>query len=249
VGDLEGAREEAAAAIAAARSAGDVEAECWALLPEVWALVCAGEDALPLARELLAAADRIGSTFSRVYGHVWLGFALGDAGEHAEALEHLERGMALARERRTGLESYGRMLGFRGRVRLELGDVDGALRDGLDGVAYARDRGLQALDPEVTAVRALAAASRLDEAAALLAEADAEIERLGAHAWAPELRLCRADIARARGDATGEAVALREAAAWFDRTGAPRRATAVRGRLGEVGRPGEHPLDVGAHPA
>ena len=85
----------------------------------------------------LEIAERIGDSFSRSWAWLWLGQAEQMRGEWRQAIEALERSLAISRERRSAVEGDALRLAMLSESYLGLGDAERARALAEEG---ARDR-------------------------------------------------------------------------------------------------------------
>jgi class 3 adenylate cyclase/tetratricopeptide (TPR) repeat protein len=101
------------------------------------------------AFEGLEVAEKIGSWFSRVYGHMYVGLAQALHGEWEDAIRACETALQTAKEHQTGLDLEAQILYYLAEARLGAGDLLAALAAAEEGIRCARERGqlyLEALD-------------------------------------------------------------------------------------------------------
>ena len=140
----------------------------------------------------------------------------------------LEQALAIARERRTGLEMEPRLVSWLAEACLGAGDFARARALAEESVALGLRIGARV--DLIQAQRALAHVLLAQEGAAAgaavraaLAEAEKLIKETFATSLAPLVLLDRAELARLEGDSEARERALREARRLFLELGAPRR--------------------------
>jgi hypothetical protein len=220
-----------------ARERGHVESEGWTAMFAGWLEWIEGdsEHAIPYCRRGLELAERIGSTFSIVWGLGSLAQVLAHAGS-SEALEVAERSVALCRKRGTALEGEGRHLAGLAEACIVAGDLARARRVAEEAVEVGRRRGLRRC--EIDAWLALARAERaardpgsLRRAHEALAQVDALAEATRAPNWRHVAEFERAEIAAIAGDAAARERHLRAALAGFEEIEADYRVRQIRALL------------------
>ena len=93
------------------------------------------------AEQAVEVAERTGSAFSRAWSWAFLGWAQLLRGEWRQAIEAIERSIAIAEERRTAAEGAPLRLVSLGECYLGLGDVERALPLVREGIAVAEAQG------------------------------------------------------------------------------------------------------------
>ncbi|MGA2319987.1 MAG: adenylate/guanylate cyclase domain-containing protein [Solirubrobacteraceae bacterium] len=234
-GRLEEGRYGLQRALSVAQEQGDVEVGCWShqLLTKVADLGGAqAEEALKHARMGAELAERTGGNFSRVSAYCSLGLAhlLGE--EWTAAIAELEESLAIARQRRVGLELEPQTLSYLARARLGEGQPGGALQAAGTAVGLAQQRRTKGW--ELLARLALSQALRVGEGASASAAIESElqhslalVEETGAHGVEPRVHVELAELARLRGEETRSERELRIARGQFLDIGAPARAERV----------------------
>jgi class 3 adenylate cyclase len=212
----------------------------WALSNVVERLTLfAGElgDAPALAREGLAASERVGSPFSQEHS-LARGVALVQLfqGDFPSAIASLERALAIARERHTGAEQEPNILALLARAHLGAGDVARAATLSGEALALARERGsrwgeLQALDARARALLAEGDAGRAAEIEALVESTAALAEETGLRLYLPQAVELRAELAALRGDRDARGRDLRAAHGLYTEIGATGHATRLANQL------------------
>jgi class 3 adenylate cyclase/tetratricopeptide (TPR) repeat protein len=191
---------------------------------------CAMED----ARRSSDIAERNGLQFSQVVALSCLGRAHLLREECADAASALEKALALARKRRTALETEPEIVANLAQAVLVCGDPEKAVRLAEEAVEIARSRGARL--GEVIAVRilgsVLAGAGRRRAARRSLERALALAQEIGARSVEPFAHLERAELARLADDEAARARELREAHRLFTEIGAPIRAAEAAKELG-----------------
>ena len=179
-------------------------------------------------RRSLEIAEKMGSPYSRACANHRLGVSLTVAGSWTEAIETLAQALAIARERRTGLEMEPRLVSWLAEACLGAGDLARARALAEESVALGLRIGARV--DLIQAQRALAHVLLAQEGAAAgaavraaLAEAEKLIKETFATSLAPLVLLDRAELPRLDGDSEARERALREARKLFAELGAPRR--------------------------
>ena len=221
-----------------AREHGDTELVGWGHMWSTWLAYFTGDShaAYAHAQGTLEIAERIGDSYSRIFAWFWLGLAEVMRGEFAPARDALERSMALAHERRTGMESEGLRLGALAHAHVGLGETQVARRLAREGIETARAGG--ALCYELFAILAFSRASfastdgcAQEEVAAELERALELTERSESMAFAPLIRVELAELARRRGDDEARERELRAAQRLFAEMGASGQSTRLAAEL------------------
>ena len=217
-GRLDAGRRAGERALAASRADGDAENQLWTLcnLAQISEIEMRDDGtALTHAYQACELAERAGGVYGQVWAHACLGVALTLRGEWAPAVEALERAIALARERRSSLDTEAWHLARLASARLAAGALDGARRAAHEAleIASARHARFHEIQARIEFARVIAAAEgrrartdcalHLDRAAALMRE-------VGALAYAPQIHRARAECARAAGDEATATLELAE---------------------------------------
>jgi tetratricopeptide (TPR) repeat protein len=229
-GELAGAKADIERGIELSRQHGDTESEGWALswLSELAVVTGDAEAALGPCQRGLEIAEKMGSPYSRTVSNHRLGVALTVAARWPEAIETLEQALAIARERRTGLELEVRLVSWLAEACLGEGDLARARALADEAVALGLRLGVPAdlIQAQRTLVHVLFAQEGAAAAPAVCAALDAAdrlIDAVGARSLAPLVLLDRAELARLQGDDSGRERALREAKKRFAEIGAALR--------------------------
>jgi adenylate cyclase len=93
------------------------------------------------ADRMLALAQQAQNPYLLVYAQSYKGLAHAVSGQWPHAVEHLQRAIGFARQKKAGLENEPRMLGDLATILFNAGDKDGALRIAQEGMRIARGRG------------------------------------------------------------------------------------------------------------
>jgi class 3 adenylate cyclase/tetratricopeptide (TPR) repeat protein len=197
-----------------------------------------GEVASALAhgRESIDYAERSGSHIGRIFGRFCLGLGSLLNGAWRDALNVLQEGLAIGRERR--LQSWESVVvAAVASAHLGLGDCEKALAYAEESIAVGRRLGTRfsEFSAQLTRTRALREIHGLQattEIETALAQADAWLEMSGAKSYEPFLHVERAELARLIGDEGTRESELREAHRLFLEIGAPIRAAEVAKELG-----------------
>jgi adenylate cyclase len=231
-GRLREAREALERALAVADEERDSEVLGWIHGWKVQLAVVGGgaERVMEDARRGCDIAEKNGSQFSQVIALSYLGRAHLLRGECAEAASALEKALALARKRRTALETEPEIVANLAEAVLMCGDPEKAVRLAEEGVEIARSRGARL--GEVIAGRILggilAGAGKRRAARRSLERALELAREIGARSVEPFAHLGLAEVARLGEDEKGRVEELDRAAALFVAIGAEVRA----GRVG-----------------
>ena len=194
------------------------------------------EPLLVNAREAIRIAEKNGSSLSLSLAHWVLGKAQLDRGEVTEATRELEQAIAIARERRTNLQTEVRMLADLANAYLQGGDPSRARQTALAAV----QRGVQQearfweCQAQLVLARALCAESGAQAGDAIeraIARAAALVEETGGRSLEPEVHEVRARLAALRDAHALRESELREAARLWREIGAPLRAAALEREL------------------
>src|SRR5206468_8342268 len=238
LGELEEARRLLEQGRKIAREQGDIETVGFSHQFSTWLAYFQGEPeaALGHAQQALEIAERIGGSFSRAYAWLTLGWAERMRGEWRQAIEALERSLAIARESRTGAERDVSRLALLGESYLGLGDPERARALVAEGLAIAHARGhcSAATHAHLALARVLlgsAGPAARAEIEAALARALELARETGAKAFEPLVNVELAELARQSGDQEGRERALREAHRLFTEIGATARAEQVAREL------------------
>ena len=191
------------------------------------------------AKQALEIAERIGDGLSRAWGWFWVGSAACRQGEWAQAVEALERSLAICHERRAASESEGWSLMTLGEAHLGLGEPERAVDLAREGVALFRERGQigEALASVILA-RVLLGSEGLaarEEIESALARADEMVRGSDYRSLEPLIHVERAELARQGGDEDERERELREAHRLFTEIGATRPCRAPGGRARGAG--------------
>ena len=176
------------------------------------------------AEQAVEVAERTGSAFSRAWSWAFLGWAQLLRGEWRQAIEAIDRSIAIAEERRTAAEGAPLRLVSLGECYLGLGDVERALPLIREGIAVAEAQG--ASFNLIYGHRALARALLASAGSAAQVEIEAALARAleiadltGARADEPLIRADLAELARQLGDDETHLRELREAHRLFTEMG------------------------------
>jgi class 3 adenylate cyclase/tetratricopeptide (TPR) repeat protein len=217
---------------------GDVEfvAVTSFLRADVAALRGDGAAAVALAREALETGGRIGASYLRVHARVFVARAHLVRGEWGEARRYAEDGLAIAHERRSGLDHEALLLAILAEAELGAGEPERARRTASEAIETAERRGtsLQELFARLALAKVLLAAGDASEAEAIASQLERAltlVERTGARTLKPFIGVEFARLARLRGDEMKRERELREAHRLFLEIGAPIRAEQVAKEL------------------
>src|SRR5438094_5078436 len=226
-------------AIEIARRRRDAEATVLAHTLAVWVhgILGDGDSGLRHARHAVDIVEATGSGVFRVFALDGLARAHILRGQWAEAAEATDGALTTVRARRSGLHLEPSCLASLAHARLGTGHPDQAREAAESAVALARERGVRLF--EILALLARARVRLATEGApararieADLRDAAALIDATEARAYAPEVNVERAELARVVGDEVGRQRELREAHRLFTEMGATARAEQVARELG-----------------
>ena len=220
-----------------AREQGDIETVGWGHMWSTWLAYFAGEPeaALGHAQQSLEIAERIGDSFSRAWAWFWLGLAELMRGEWRQAIEALERSLAIARERRTAVEgdACASRCSARHTSASAIAERARALvEEGLEIAQRAGTPSDESGEPGAGADPArLGRPAARAEIEAALARALELARDTGAKAFEPLVHVELAELARQSGDEEGRERELREAHRLFTEIGATGHAERLAGEL------------------
>jgi len=225
-----------------ARDQGDVETVGWSHMWGAWHAYFLGDlDAtLGHAQQAVEIAERIGDSFSRAWAWFWLGFARQWRGEWQQAIEAVERSLAIANERRTAADGQGYRLAVLGESLLGIGEAQRAREAFEESIGIARASGHPAV--ETYASMALARLLMQSGEAGAHAQAGETLARAlelthatDALGFAPMIHVELAELARHAGDKQQRHRELHEAHRLFVEMGAPRQAERLTAELAPAG--------------
>ena len=218
-GDLAAGRLAGERALAASRADGDVENQLWTLcnlaqIAEIEMRDSSG--ALTHAHQACEIAERAGGVYGQVWARACLGIVLTQRREWAPAIEALERAIALARERRSSLDTEAWHLARLAAARLGAGAFERAREAAHEAleIASARHARFHEIQARIELARVIVAtdgARGRDEVTRHLDRAMALTHDVGAIAYMPQIHRARAECASAAGD-QATALAERDAA-------------------------------------
>jgi class 3 adenylate cyclase/tetratricopeptide (TPR) repeat protein len=222
---------------ALASERGEIEVAGWNHMWCNWLAYFQGEPeaALSHGQEGIEIAERIGGSFLRALGWFHLGLAERMRGDWPQAIETLERSLAMAREGGHGEHDAWR-LALLGECHLHLGDPERARILVNEGLEIARARGHRC--DETHAQLALARVLLGSAGAAAHAKVEAALERAlelaqatGGKAFEPLAHVELAELARQRGDEEERERKMREAHRLFTEIGATGHAERLAAEL------------------
>ena len=227
MGKLEEGRDLIERGMKLAREQGDTETVGWGHMWSTWHAYWSGEPELAMAhaQQALEIAERIGDSFSRAWAWYFLGLGEQMRGEWRQAIEALERSLAIARERRTSVEGDAFRLGLLGESHLGLGEVErarGLIEQGLEIVQERGQRVGEAF-ASLALARVLlgpgdpAARGEIEDALARALELARQTETKSLE---PLVHVELAELERQSGDEEGRERELREAHRLFTQIGA-----------------------------
>ncbi len=213
---------------------GDVEILCWGRfwLGDLAELGGDAEAALQFTREGLEIAEQLAAPFHRSWARINLARTHLLRNEWSDAKRCSEEALAIAREQHAALELEARAVATLAEAQLGGGDFRQAQQTAREAVDTAERRGtfFWEIFARLALARALLAAdgtSARDVVVEHLTRAGALIERAGAKALEPFLRVELAKLARLNGDEPAHRKELREAHRLFVAIGAPLRAQQI----------------------
>jgi len=198
-------------ALQASREEGDVENQLWThntLTQIAEAEMDNGEFALAHARSACELAEHAGGVYGEVWARACLGVAHMLREEWTPAIEAIESALALARERRSALDSEAWQLARLASARLGAGYAHGAgvaAREALD-LALARHARFHEIPARIELARVRIATEGAGASEEILSELQRALDLVretGATAFEPQVHRARAELARAAGDEHG----------------------------------------------
>jgi class 3 adenylate cyclase/tetratricopeptide (TPR) repeat protein len=192
------------------------------------------------AHRTVDLAERRGSPLARVFAYQTLGMLHSLSEDWRAAAGALEKALAIARERRTGLEVEAGMLAELSAAQLGMGESARARETAEQALAIVQRQGARAFEcrAELALARALLHGEGRQARSAIegaLGRARALAEETGAKSVAPLIHVEVAELARLLGDGADRERHLREAHRLFVEMGATGHAERVARELGEGG--------------
>jgi adenylate cyclase len=189
------------------------------------------------AFEALELAEQIGSSYSRVFGHLWVGTAQALHRDWDDAVRAFETARQMSNEHQTGLELESQIIYHLSEARLGAGDLRAAQAAAEEGIRRTRERGqlyLEALNhlARARALRRARGAGARDEIERTLNRALALVEETNGRSIEPQLLEERARLANLLGDAAACERGLRDAQRLYVEIGAGGHAERVSEELG-----------------
>jgi class 3 adenylate cyclase len=221
-----------------ARAQRDLEVVGFSHNCSTWLAYFQGEPEAVLghAQQALEIAERIGSSFSRAWGWLWIGVAALIRGEWQRAIDALERSEAIAREGRTAVEGDAGRLALLGESYLGLGDPERARTLVAEAVEIAPAQGhvVWETHANLALARVLLGSAGTAERAqieAALAHALQLAGDTGAKAYEPLVHVELAELARQGGEEEERQRELRDAHRLFTEIGASGHTERLAGEL------------------
>ena len=119
------------------------------------------------AQQFLESAERIGDAFSRSWAWLWVGWTESMLGRHAQAVEALNRSLAISRDQRSAVEGEAHPPHRARRGASRLGDAEQARRlvgEALASVAAGRSQRHLEIDAQLMLARILLESTGADAA-------------------------------------------------------------------------------------
>jgi class 3 adenylate cyclase/tetratricopeptide (TPR) repeat protein len=238
MGKLEDGRDLIERGMKLAREQGDIETVGWGHMWSTWHAYFTGEpeSALGHAQQALEIAGRIGDSFSHAWAWFFLGLGEQMRGEWRQAIEALDRSLAMARERRTSVEGDSFRLGLLGEAHLGLGDMERArgLAEQALEIVQERDQPVAEAFANLALARILLSSggqAARGEIAAALARALELARQTETRSLEPLVHVELAELEHQSGDEAGRERELREAHRLFTEVGATGHAERLAGKL------------------
>jgi hypothetical protein len=207
-----------------------------------WAVIAdlAGADpdaAAEHARLALEWAEEAGGAWSRIFNREAVAISHAQRGQLRRAIDVVNEGLAIARDRRIGLYNMPLLLATRARAQIGLGDIPGARTSATEAIDLAVRCGARHYEVRgrLQLARALLADLGPGDEQRVRAELDqalATVEALGIRVFTPYVHLERAQLARLLGDGAGYDEELRTAHRLFLDVGAYGRAGEITAAVG-----------------
>ena len=239
LGELDAAREAIEEGRAMARDHGDPEA-LWNVIGGASRLEYVAGDAvaaLEHARSSVELAERHGDAVSRAWSWTHLGVAELMRGEWTAAIDALERADEISRVGRTAVEGHPVRMAHLAEAHLGAGDHGRALQISELASSSAADQGgpVAVIPAGLAMARVLLAAPGsppVDRIETELGTVLEMVQRIGARAYEPQVRIELAELARLQGDEERRERELAEARRLFTEIGATARAAEIDGVAG-----------------
>jgi class 3 adenylate cyclase/tetratricopeptide (TPR) repeat protein len=236
MGRLAEARELIDRGMKLAAEQGDLEMVGWSHMWGAWHAYFSGEpeQAAAHAQQSLDIGERMGGSFSRAWSWQWMGTAARMQRNWPQAIEALERSLAIRRESGTAADAEGHCIYGLGEAYAGLGEMERGVGLARDGVALLRSHGQvgEALGNVILA-RVLLASEDVDreEVESVLARASELVRDKGILGLEPLIHVELAELARQSGDEPERERELREAHRLFTEIGATGHARRLAGEL------------------
>jgi adenylate cyclase len=238
LGELEQARSLIEQGMKIAREQGDIETVGWS---HVWSALLAyfqgeSEAALTHSQQAIDVAERIGGSFVRAYAWLTLGSAELMRGQWQQAIDAIERSLAIVRRGRTGVERNAWRLTLLGEAHLGLGDVERAralVNEGLN-IAHTRGHRPDETYAKLAQARVLLGSANANarvEVEAALAQTLELARETGAKTFEPLVHVELAELSRQLGEKERRERELHEAHRLFTEIGASGHAERLSAQL------------------
>jgi adenylate cyclase len=167
----------------------------------------AADAALAHALHAVERAEEVGGPFWRVFTREGLAVSHAQRGQWQAAITTAEEALELSRSRRIGVSGAALLLATRARAHIGLGEPGTARADAVEAITIAAHCGARWYEAlaRLQLARAILAgpdpATEIEAAAMELNQARSIVETLGIRAFAPQIQLAQATVAKTVGDA------------------------------------------------